>query len=54
MRKKLIILFSILFVVTFAIIILSSIKISEISLNDLTLREKIGQMLMVYYNGDEI
>lgn len=50
MKKNIIILFSILLI---AILFLFLFK-KDKTVEDMTLREKIGQMLMVYYNGDEL
>lgn len=50
MKKNIIILFSILLISTLSLFLFKKDKTVE----DMTLREKIGQMLMVYYNGDEL
>lgn len=50
LKKNIIILFSILLI---AILFLFLFK-KDKTVEDMTLREKIGQMLMVYYNGDEL
>lgn len=50
MKKNIIILFSILLIATLSLFLFKKDKTVE----DMTLREKIGQMLMVYYNGDEL
>lgn len=50
MKKNIIILFSILLIATLFLFLFKKDKTVE----DMTLREKIGQMLMVYYNGDEL
>lgn len=50
MKKNIIIIFSILLIATLSLFLFKKDKTVE----DMTLREKIGQMLMVYYNGDEL
>lgn len=48
--KRNIIILSILLIVSLSLFLFKKDKTIE----DMTLREKIGQMLMVYYNGDEL
>ncbi len=50
MKKNIIIIFSILLITALSLFLFKKDKTIE----DMTLREKIGQMLMVYYNGDEL
>lgn len=50
MKKNIIIILSILLIVSLPLFLFKKDKTIE----DMTLREKIGQMLMVYYNGDEL
>lgn len=50
MKKNIIIILSILLIVSLSLFLFKKDKTIE----DMTLREKIGQMLMVYYNGDEL
>lgn len=51
MKKRVVIIFIVL-IVSFLIYFIFCNK--EVSVEDMTLREKIGQMLMVYYNGDDV
>lgn len=50
MKRNKIIILSILLIVILSLFLFKKDKTIE----DMTLREKIGQMLMVYYNGDEL
>ena len=53
MKKKIVIIIIMCLIVFITIFLLCN-KEKELSIDNMSLREKIGQMLMVYYNIDEV